>query len=216
VLEGLRLMGRGLVDLLYPPRCLVCDALGEPFCDGCCALVEPLEPGSPVPRVITGVHSLGYHAGPLREAVLRLKFQRKAALAAPLGKRLAQELSRDAGSWRPDALVPVPLHWTRQWERGFNQSELLADAAARELGLPVRHALRKVRSTPHQVGLTREHRAANLRAAFVADPRYPVAGQRLVLVDDVRTTGSTLAACAAALRRAGAAEVYALTVTFEP
>ena len=125
----------------------------------------------------------------------------------PLGELLAAALPRDE---RFDGVVPVPLHWRRRWQRGFNQSELLARAIARSRGVPLMAALRRVRHTATQTGLSNTSRRRNVAGAFQV--RLPVAGKRILLIDDVMTTGSTVAACAAALRRAGALRIVVLTV----
>jgi ComF family protein len=216
ILEALCETAGAAADLLFPPRCLTCGALAQAFCAGCRSRVRPLEEDAPVPEETADARSAGYHEGELRRAVLLLKFSRKTALARPLGELLAAELEGVLDAWQPDALVPVPIHWTRRLERGFNQSELIAEAAARRTGVPALPALRRTRRTPPQVGQSRDRRAHNIRGAFAVEPRRDVAGKRLVLVDDVRTTGSTLAECARVLREADAAEVFALTVTFEP
>jgi ComF family protein len=112
-----------------------------------------------------------------------------------------------------DALIPVPLHWRRRWARRFNQSALLAATISAETGVPVAAAaLKRVKATPQQVGLTRSERAANVQGAFrVPEEGKPaVAGRRLVLVDDVLTSGATVEGCARALIRAGAANVDVL------
>jgi ComF family protein len=106
-----------------------------------------------------------------------------------------------------DFVVPVPLHWRRRWARGFNQA---ADLAA-GLGLPVVHALRRSRNTPSQTDLPAAARHANVRQAFTVRPEPDVSGSWIVLVDDVRTTGATLEACARALLDAGARRVMTLT-----
>ncbi|TMQ10364.1 MAG: ComF family protein [Deltaproteobacteria bacterium] len=112
-----------------------------------------------------------------------------------------------------DALVPVPLHWRRLWARRFNQSAALAEAIARASGIAVAHtALRRVKATPQQVGLSRTERATNVQGAFRVAPsgKAEVAGRRLIVVDDVLTSGATADACARALLRAGAAQVDVL------
>jgi len=112
-----------------------------------------------------------------------------------------------------DALVPVPLHWRRLWARRFNQSAALAQAISRATKIPVTHtALRRVKATAQQVGLSRAERATNVQGAFRAEPRAKaeVAGRRLIVVDDVLTSGATSDACVRALLRAGAAQVDVL------
>jgi ComF family protein len=112
-----------------------------------------------------------------------------------------------------DALVPVPLHWRRLWARRFNQSATLAEVISAESGVPVvSGALNRIKPTAQQVGLSRSERAANIQGAFrvPAEDRGAVAGRRLVLVDDVLTSGATVDGCARALLRAGAANVDVL------
>jgi ComF family protein len=114
---------------------------------------------------------------------------------------------------KADALVPVPLHWRRLWVRRFNQSAMLAAAVSAESGVPlVSGALKRVKPTLQQVSLSRSERAANIQGAFRVPPegRGAVAGRRLVLVDDVLTSGATANGCARALLRAGAANVDVL------
>jgi ComF family protein len=150
--------------------------------------------------------------GVARAAILLGKHGRRLALVKRLAQLLAEEAPRHLplGDW--DALVPVPLHWARRWRRGFNQAEVLARAVARRHGLPVLpRVLRRPRATPPQQGDV-EARRRNVRDAFVGRAGPRVAGRRLLLVDDVFTTGATVDACARALLRAGAAEVGVLTL----
>jgi ComF family protein len=213
MLAAFHKLGAGLTDLLFPPRCLTCGDLAPVFCAACRATVRRPGAEALVPLDLTDARSLGYHEERLRDAVLRLKFGGKTALAAPLGELLAAELEPLLPAWRPHALVPVPVHWSRRLERGFNQAELLARAAGRRCRLPALPALRRTRRTRPQVGLTDRERAANVVGAFAASA--PVTDRRLVLIDDVRTTGATLSECARTLLAAGAAAVYALTVTYD-
>jgi ComF family protein len=206
----------GLIDLLFPPRCLVCDRLAEPFCASCRAQIVPAEPGWVVPDGLGEMEAVGLHGGTLREAVLRLKFGRKVAMVEPLAGLLAELLAANQGRWKAEALVPVPLHWSRQWERGFNQAELLARAVGRRTGLPCVAAVRRCRRTLPQVGQTGAGRRRNLARAFSPAPgRLPI-GARVIIVDDVSTTGTTMSECAAVLRAQGASEVFGLAVTLEP
>jgi ComF family protein len=124
-----------------------------------------------------------------------------------LGDLLSVALPRDEAF---DLVTPVPLHWRRQWQRGFNQSELLAQALARRCGVRAERTLRRVRSTASQAGLSNTGRRKNVTAAF--ESRRDLAGRRILLIDDVMTTGSTAAACALALKKAGARRVVLLTV----
>ncbi|NWF70402.1 MAG: ComF family protein [Chloroflexi bacterium] len=157
------------------------------------------------------VAATGLHSDILREAVQGLKYGNVQVLAAALGARLARRLQMQ--NWTIDMLIPVPLHAARLRERGYNQAQMVCEAAARQLALPcVPEALRRERYTHSQVGLTRAERMRNVVDAFSADPDR-VSQRTIVVVDDVCTTGSTLSACAQALLAAGARMVYGLTVT---
>lgn len=147
------------------------------------------------------------HDGVARQLVLGLKYRRGKHLAGPLADLVAPLVPAGV-----DALVPVPLHENRVRERGFNQSELLANELGARVGRPVlAAALNRVRETPSQTGLSPSERVENVRGAFAAAERLD--GQHVLLVDDVCTTGATLYACARTLRRAGVASVQAIVAT---
>ena len=169
-----------------------------------------------------GARSFGLYAGKLRQAVLRLKFAGQEKLGEHLGELLAPAWdslapAREFGS---PLIVPVPLHPSRRRERGFNQSELLAEGVVRALGRRcggvapqiAKACLRRKRATPPQTGLSVAARRENPRGAFAVVEAGAVQGRAIVLVDDVMTTGATLSACARALKRAGAAHVMGLTL----
>jgi len=207
-----------LLDLLFPPVCLGCGLLLRakapvhlPLCLSCGLEHEPLPPEARHHQGIWAIHAYG---GPLLRALTRLKFQRQTAWAGPLGATLSASPVLDDPRW--DAIVPVPLHPSRLRERGFNQSVLLARHARRYLarrGPPLRPGwLSRVRATAPQHLLPAADRHQNLRGAFAARQPASVAGRRILLVDDVTTTGATLAAAQQALRAAGAAEVGALAL----
>ncbi|MBI3702441.1 MAG: ComF family protein [Rhizobiales bacterium] len=146
-----------------------------------------------------------------RALVLAFKFGDRLDLAPMMGRwmaRAGRELLADA-----DALLPVPLHWRRLWARRFNQAAALAGAISDISGVPVLHGgIKRVRATPQQVGLSKTDRAANVQGAFRVAPEEKalIAGKRLVLIDDVLTSGATVDTCARALLRAGAAHVDVL------
>jgi ComF family protein len=209
-------LARGLIDIIYPPRCLVCDAAGsEALCAGCIASILRGEAAEPACGPdLEAVAAVGRHEGALREAIHGLKYGRRRGLAVPLGHLLVRRLDATLAEWWPDLVIPVPMHWRARLRRGFNQSELLAEEVAASARL--RHdraALVKVRPTPSQVGLSGDQRRKSLHGAFsVRDPAV-VRGRTLLLLDDVCTTGTTLQECARALRAAGAARIYGLILS---
>lgn len=205
------------------PLCRECLRSPEPFqpefyCVSCRTPFDnafPLDAAGRCPLCRSGLrgfdaaYCFGSYEGVLREWIHLYKYGRVKTMVRPLGELLAAALPREE-QW--DAVVPVPLHWRRRWRRGFNQSELLAHAVARRWGIPVIKALKRARYTPTQTGLSNTGRRKNVAAAFAAVRRHPVSGCRILLVDDVMTTGSTAAACARVLRQAGAAGITLLTV----
>lgn len=160
-------------------------------------------------RGFDAAYCFGSYEGLLREWIHLYKYGRIRPMARPLGNLLAQAVP--AGE-QFDAIVPVPLHWLRQWRRGFNQSEALARGLGRRLGVPVIFALRRTRATQVQAGLSNTARRRNVAQAFRCRRARLVHDKRILLIDDVMTTGSTAAACAMALKRAGAARVVLATV----
>jgi ComF family protein len=206
------------LDTLAPPTCAACDerlARRAVLCPPCAAAVIParrLPPGpggaegAGVPRVAYAVYG-----GPLAAALRRLKYDDRPDLAGPLGHLLrhAARSQRLSG----DVVVPVPLHPARLADRGYNQAALLAAAVSSELRAPLAaRALVRGRRTDPQARLARAERWDNVAGAFRARAPGSMAGLRVVLVDDVATTGATLGACALALREAGARQVTALVV----
>ena len=217
--------------LLLAPRCLVCAARGQADLDLCadcvaalpwnhdvcrqCAL--PLEGGAarcghcvfrPPPWALA--QSALRYAFPVDRLLPRFKFHGDLAAGEALATLLQWSLDPAES---PDALVPVPLHWRRGWSRRYNQSGALARVIARQTGVKVAgDALRRVRPTQQQIGLSRSQRASNVQGAFkvAAERAAEVQGRRLILIDDVLTSGATTDACARALLRAKAASVDVL------
>jgi len=155
------------------------------------------------------VYSYGSYEGTLRELVHLFKYGGVRPLAGTFGKFLAQALPREAAF---DVIVPMPLHWFKQWQRGFNQSDLLAREIGKKWNVPVRTVIRRKKATLPQAGLTNAKRRANVSGAFKTARGRPLAGMRVLLVDDVVTTGATASACARVLKRAGAAHVSLLAL----
>jgi ComF family protein len=156
-------------------------------------------------------YSFGFDEGSLRKLIHLFKYYG----IKPLAKRLAVLLCRalpDDGAERFDVVVPMPLHWRRRWKRGFNQSEILARLVAKDRVIPMIDAVKRVRATATQAGLTNSKRRKNVAGAFRVVRKSRIEGKRILLIDDVMTTGSTAAACASALKRAGARSITLLTL----
>jgi ComF family protein len=151
---------------------------------------------------------------PIQKAIHQLKYEGQTDLAMMLGQRLLDTFAKT--DWQPTLIVAVPLHPLRLRERGYNQAALLAEVVAKGISVPFhRETLRKVKHTRPQVGLRKRQRADNVRGAFIAEPDLASA-QRILLIDDVCTTGATLTACAVTLQKAGTAKIYGLTVAAVP
>jgi len=224
---------RGIVDLFFPPACLVCRTPGpDALCRSCTDSFRLIRPpvcdrcGRPLrgpPDLLficmfcrrrhlhfRHARAVGIYDGPLRDAVHALKFRRRAELGEPLGRLMADLAAADPVLRGCDLVVPIPLHVDRLAERGFNQAEVLAQEVAVALDRPLAsRVLTRVRATQAQSVLLLPERRANVRGAFAA---APVSVRRVLLVDDVLSTGFTAAACAQALRGAGAHEVVVLTL----
>ena len=231
-----------VLESLLPADCLLC-AGWLPWrqeggvCPGCWERLD-WSPGSRRPRrgPLAAIAWAADYGGDLRHLVHLLKFERFDPIGIPLGRAAARRVPRlvacrgDAqcggaenagtgGGRLPPIVVPVPLHWTRRWRRGYNPAALLARGVARELALPILpRALVRRRRGRHQVGLGRRDRLAALAGVFAARPSAArhLRGRSILLVDDVVTTGATLEACAAALRAAGASPITALALTRTP
>lgn len=209
---------RTLLSWIYPTKCCLCDLLGDE--DLCSVCRDSFESREPLISRAYGDTDLGYWAALFEytdraaQAVQRLKYARATALAEPMSRILAETAQKE-GLLEVDMIVPVPIHWSRRCTRGFNQSEMLAEALALARngkgqggGQSARlhtSALKRIRATRPQVGLTQDERMENLRGAFAASPE--VAGNRVLLVDDVLTSGQTARECARSLKQSGAAEV---------
>jgi ComF family protein len=182
------------------PRCALPTALGEP-CGRC--LAHP-----PHYDRTFAAFSYGF---PLDKLIQSFKYGHRLALAAYLGRELARLASSSAGEWAADLIVPLPLHPIRLRERGFNQALELARPVAAALGLSLDpHACARIRYTPAQAGLPWKKRVENIRHAFHC--AHALTGRRILLIDDVMTTGASLDECARTLKRHGAAEVSLLVV----
>jgi len=238
VKEALRLVTRSVLDRLFPWTCVHCDeaspaAICRRCLDGARWIDGPACPRCGLPLASPPSHLCGRcltdppsfqrlralicyradheDADPVGRAIRALKYGRRRALAASLSELLAERFPFDAREI--DVLVPVPLHVTRLRDRGFNQALLLAREPARRFGIPIDAGmLERVRATPSQVGLGQRERRKNLRGAFTLRPGRSVGGARILLVDDVCTSGATADACASVLVAAGARSVEVVTL----
>jgi ComF family protein len=213
-----------LLDVVLPPACAACGLPGGPACAACRGALEGLPAplcegcGGPVPvpvarcpacrGPIAGARQAVAWTGPAPALVLALKDGRRRTLAAVLAEVVAERVPAPREG---SVLVPVPLAGGRERARGFNQSRLIAGALGRRWRLPVADCLRRVREGPPQRGASAGARVRQAAAAYAPGGPDPVPA-RAVLVDDVRTTGATLAGCARALRAGGAERVGAVCV----
>lgn len=221
--DDCRICGKPLQNVSRIPVCPACldspqPFVAEHFCSQC---QTPFLNSSPLDEEgrcklcrngLTGfdaVFAWGDYTGPLRQLIHLFKYSGCSPLAEPLGARMARALPRAQAF---DLIVPMPLHWRRRLRRGFNQSEALAKVLGRRTGTPVLNAIQRRKATPPQAGLTAAERRTNMSGAFRVPHRKQVEGRSVLLVDDVLTTGATAGACAAALKRAGAARVAVLTL----
>jgi ComF family protein len=233
--DGVRALLRAVLDLALPRLCAVCrePVEGHGLCPGCWSKLSFIsrpycerlgipfvyDPGPGILSMEAIADPPAYHRA--RAAVRFDEISRALVHALKYGDRL--DLAPMMGRWlyqagreilaEADALVPVPLHWRRNWARRFNQSAMLAAAVSAESGVPVvADVLKRVKATAQQVGLSRSERAANIQGAFRVPKEHKAAvvGRRLIVVDDVLTSGATVEGCARALLRAGAANVDVL------
>lgn len=225
MIDLLRRTANLALDAALPANCVGCGREGPPLCAACVpALDRRLDAPAGVPIGLPGdlpapLLQLDWCApfsGPVRSALHAIKYDGERRLAEPLGAAVARRWTRvGVGA---DLVTHVPVHAERARVRGYDQAELIARAAARHLGLPYVSLLARERATIAQFDLDRGDRAANVAGAFAAHVgrgSIDAAGRWVLLIDDVVTTGATLAACAVALERAGALGTSAITVARE-
>jgi ComF family protein len=188
---------QGFLGLLAPSRCAACDEPAEDvpvFCTSCTTLLQ----------TVSGLGAVFEYGGPVADAIQRFKYDGRSELGAALGSLMADHAHHWTG--KVDAVVPVPLHWRRRRSRGYDQAALLAKPLAKSLGVPAQlRGLRRTRNTASQVDLPHAERQQNIAGAFA--PWRLCGVGRVLLVDDVRTTGATLRAASDALRAGGVVEV---------
>ena len=221
------------LDLLFPRHCLGCRREGWLLCPDCSAGLPRLEPPycpvcaqpgfagrsgrcrwcSETPPAVDGIRSPFLMEGIVQEAIHALKYRGLRVLAPELGVLLSQYL--ESNPLPAELIVPVPLHRRRLRSRGYNQAALLAQELGKRSGLPVDDSLlvRSMDSPPQVAAADREQRRSNVSGSFQCVAAVPY--RTILLIDDVATTGSTLSACAAALKDAGANQVWGLTLARE-
>lgn len=222
-----RICGEVLTNASRIPICEKClegfEKIDEPMCAGCGRPFTAAGAGrveQPLCRLcrvgfygFDRARSFAIYDQALREAVLLLKYQELTVLGDWFAKRLAEVVSRAAAEWRADIVVPVPLHADRRRERGYNQAELIARPLAERLGIQFNsRILVRTKPRPPQLVLSRTEHWKSVRGAYAIRPAANVDNLRVLLVDDVLTTGATLDAAARVLKKAGAATVLGLTV----
>lgn len=237
--SGLEIFSSSVFNLVFPDQCRLCERpLREisrvPVCAECLASPAPHEAeffcrACRIPFLnsealdelglcpvcseggsnFDAVYSFGEYDGALRGLIHLFKYSKIETLAQPLSRLLVRALPREQPF---DLIIPVPMHWRKRWERGFNQAELLAAPLARRYGIKLSQNLRRRRYTQSQAALSEAERRRNLKDSFCVTHPEEVAGRRVLLVDDVLTTGATLRAAAACLKSAGVAYVSALTL----
>ena len=237
-MPGLSAGVQRLLNAIYPPRCVVCGRAGAAVCGDCLKSMRPpdaptcahcgttaAEPDAAAPYLCAecaagrrlahfdGVRVAAVYTGAARTAVIALKFRGQRRVAERLATLMTVPFWCDIQ--RADIVLPMPLHASRQRERGYNQAEVLARAFANLQGLRMRgDLLERTRATEAQTRLSREERRRNVAGAFALTSHAAaeaVKGRHILLIDDVTTTGSTLAAAAEPLRAAGATSIWGLT-----
>ncbi len=238
-MSGCRTFASSLFNTVFPDDCRVCEqpltnVSRIPVCPSCLALPQPLKAdffcqicktpfldeyqldpngrcqacrGSSVN--FDAAYAFGSYEGVLRQLIHLYKYAKVESLAGPLSRILTQAIPLTENF---DLVMAMPMHWRKQWERGFNQAELLAEPVSRRYGLKLSTHLRRKRYTKAQAGLDEKERRENLKDSFRLHRPAELRGKRVLLIDDVFTTGATLRAAAGVLKAAGAARVTALTL----
>ena len=231
LLRHSRGMLQQILDTVFPVHCAGCQKIGQVLCPACIAQIQPLPSpicdfcGTPLSTYgvckncqyqrpkLSGQRAVGLYQEPLRSCIHQLKYDGNVRLAVPLGLMLAQAFRHY--SMQADMLIPVPLHKDRYQQRGYNHALLLAEVCSAHIGVPMKdNILVRHRATAAQVDLHPRERYQNVAGAFACSP-YAINvlhGRKILIIDDVSTTGATLEACATPLFKAGAEEVWGLVL----
>ncbi len=219
------------LDFLFPPICLSCNQEIDKglVCFQCLYKINrsPLgvcaKCGYPLGYnqdcqhcksmlILPRTRALGFYSEPWLPLIHALKYQGKKSLAKIFGRSMSGLLNSDPMLKQADALVPIPLHSARKRERGFNQAELLSLEISDQTGIPILNALKRKKNTKSQITLDPKERIENMQGAFIIKDKQMVINKRVILIDDVITTGATISSAAQVLQNAGAQEVYGLVV----
>lgn len=228
-----------IFSLVFPADCRICSVRLSnisriPVCSSCLREPQPFQPEffcaacrtpflndkplddsgvCPLCRLganrFDAAYAYGEYAGTLRKLIHLFKYDGVRSLAGDFSSMLRRALPRDEDF---DVIVPMPLHWYKRWQRGFNQAALMARGVAGRTGLPLVEAVRKTKKTDVQAGLTRAERRRNVTAVFQVTKPAAIQGRHVLLIDDVLTTGATARSCADVLKRAGARKVSVLAL----
>ena len=230
-----------ILDFIYPQHCAICRkhlgreerdvcevcwnslaTLPGPFCPYCRSFYEPGDTTCSFcqsagrageDRRIPMVRSLGRFDDYYKELIHRFKYGKKIPLGRKLARRLGETTNNNFHFLESDFLIPVPLHKSRYRERGFNQSQVVAEEVSKISGISLlNNVLKRKKNTKDQTNLSPQQREENVRGAFVVTAPEMVSGKRIILVDDVITTGATLSECARMLRQAGAERILGMTI----
>lgn len=204
--KGICAVCRSRLPVVTEPCCKHCGkpvaSLEQEYCPDCLGRKSALEQGT----------ALWVYTEKMKRAIGDLKYRGCMADGKLYGRELLAHKDKLLQTWKPDCIVPVPLHWRKRWYRGFNQAACIAEAIGEGTGIPVMEdALLRIRRTSPQKGLDHRRRRDNLKGAFVVNPDHREelsAYRRILMVDDIYTTGATMEACGGALRDAGMEKVY--------
>jgi ComF family protein len=230
--SGTNLIYTFLLDIFFPPKCLNCGKYGEIVCFDCakeisliqtltcpecgrvsqngkyCQSCKSAHKNIALKGIVIGAH---YDSGPLKEMIHHFKYSGYLSLSEQLAEIICSRLTNINGL-KNFVVVPVPLHLSRKNRRGYNQSELLARYISAHFDMPGGDALVRMRDTKPQIGLPRAKRLENLEDAFSCQDTELITDRKILLIDDVTTTGATLNECAKALKNAGAKEIWGAVV----
>ena len=209
-------MVQRILRLLFPPKCVLCKKIlakeETDFCHKCRENAPEFKKSTLKLSFLAGWTSVWYYKDMVRKSLLRYKFSGRRSYAGAYGRALAMKLHKESRD-DFDIIAFVPVAFLRKMKRGYDQVAILADALEKELDIPVARALRKIRNTPPQSGIRDvARRRANVLGAYRCVNAEAVRGKRVLLLDDVLTTGATASECARVLLTAGAKEVFCATL----